>query len=276
MKTEIENAIWYISKLVHNCTEQQTQALKDVLTEKLEERFSGHWYEDDPERGSAYRSICVENGTPERLLSEALTSVGLQENCFGPDSDFLLFIDPFHVSVKNHGRLKVLYTSPNSSPVKSPRRRTSKRTYAKKTPPSSPHKPVVTHRHSAPVVARHSPPRDSSMPPRRSSPPLLLPSANAVPFAPALLRHNAADAQHNVVNGPVANGWTPAPPRAQWQAPAPQHHHQQQQQQQQQYHAYTSQPRSYSMPAVYHAPPSSPPNTNAVAAASPLVVRANA
>mmetsp|Transcript_13425 Transcript_13425/g.23170 ORF Transcript_13425/g.23170 Transcript_13425/m.23170 type:complete len:115 (+) Transcript_13425:774-1118(+) len=114
------------------------------------------------------------------------------------------------------------------------------------------------------------------MPPRRSSPPLLLPSANAVPFAPALLRHNAVDAQHNVVNGPVANGWTPAPPRAQWQAPAPQHHHQQQQQQQQQYHAYTSQPRSYSMPAVYHAPPSSPPNTNAVAAASPLVVRANA
>ncbi|KAJ3058856.1 hypothetical protein HDU99_006614 [Rhizoclosmatium hyalinum] len=52
-------------------------AFVSVLNERLAKHFHGHWHELTPARGSAYRSIAVVNGKPDRILTEAAETAGI-------------------------------------------------------------------------------------------------------------------------------------------------------------------------------------------------------
>jgi len=72
------------------------------LTQRLTERFQGHWYPDDPVRGSAYRSISYDTRMDAIFLA-ATEKAGIDriEDRLEHVRYYIMFINPGEVKVKN-------------------------------------------------------------------------------------------------------------------------------------------------------------------------------
>lgn len=105
MKEEIQVAIEFLSKhLFKSFNESDLNEVKENLSQILHERFTGHWYEDKPMKGQAYRSIRY------RRMDKDIDPVfdclfkrceKIFNNPFKfPFQDFTLWIDPGEVSCR--------------------------------------------------------------------------------------------------------------------------------------------------------------------------------
>lgn len=123
MKLEIDAAAqWFAGYLCrYGLNAELADRFKNCLAKQLELKFQNHWYEDQPLRGNAYRSVTVDkrskmDGLLEKAASEA--SVPDLSNQLGPLS-FVMWIDPFEVAVRFFGIVsdtQVVYRSTDYKP----------------------------------------------------------------------------------------------------------------------------------------------------------------
>jgi hypothetical protein len=124
MKLEIDAAAqWFAGYLCrYGLNTELADRFKNCLAKQLELKFQNHWYEDQPLRGNAYRSVTVDkrskmDGLLEKAASEA--SVPDLSNQLGPLS-FVMWIDPFEVAVRFFGIVsdtQVVYRSTDYKPA---------------------------------------------------------------------------------------------------------------------------------------------------------------
>jgi len=82
------------------------QSFASSLSAAIENRCCGHWYEHDPERGSAFRSIARVPSSLDFIVIDAMVSAGFSHEEAGYayrawPSEFTLWIDPGCVSVRD-------------------------------------------------------------------------------------------------------------------------------------------------------------------------------
>lgn len=103
---EIEIGVDFIVSLI--VTHQRTKVnrkkvhkMKTFLTKNLISRYNGHWYASDPDRGSAFRSIQINNGPFEWFVEHCAKIFCVEvSNIFPPNFDIILWIDPGEVSYR--------------------------------------------------------------------------------------------------------------------------------------------------------------------------------
>jgi hypothetical protein len=61
---------------------QQVQTFKTLLEKELMERYTSHWYESDPIRGSAYRAIIADYVQTDPLLLKCARESGIDLSVF--------------------------------------------------------------------------------------------------------------------------------------------------------------------------------------------------
>lgn len=61
---------------------QQVQTFKALLEKELIERYTSHWYESDPIRGSAYRAIIADYVQTDPLLLKCARESGIDLSVF--------------------------------------------------------------------------------------------------------------------------------------------------------------------------------------------------
>lgn len=106
MRTEIRTAIQYLSdyfKLSEsNAGEECVKEFQLVLEMLLHNRYEGHWYLNNPLRGSAYRCVRMNTRVVDPLVRAAAIQSGLAQYC--PTSLFkqelTIWIDPGSISYR--------------------------------------------------------------------------------------------------------------------------------------------------------------------------------
>eukprot|EP01118_Nematostelium_gracile_P005983 TRINITY_DN1910_c0_g1_i3.p1 TRINITY_DN1910_c0_g1~~TRINITY_DN1910_c0_g1_i3.p1 ORF type:complete len:161 (+),score=31.02 TRINITY_DN1910_c0_g1_i3:116-598(+) len=104
MKKECDAASWFWTSQISGApngavplSKEKIMSFQKALTLKLAEKYEGHWYPDEPDRGHAFRSILCENGRVDRLVKEAADSAGVTNLNF--PAEFIMWVDPGRVSV---------------------------------------------------------------------------------------------------------------------------------------------------------------------------------
>ncbi|RDD41248.1 Protein Tob2 [Trichoplax sp. H2] len=81
-------------------------------------KFDGHWYPQQPSKGSAYRCIVI-NGKLHPLLEQAAKKVGVSSQIIAKHfpNKLYLWIDPNEVSyrINDQRAIKTLYSAPNTN-----------------------------------------------------------------------------------------------------------------------------------------------------------------
>jgi hypothetical protein len=124
MKLEIDAAAqWFAGYLCrYGLNAELADRFKNCLAKQLELKFQNHWYEDQPLRGNAYRSVTVDKRTKmDGLLEKAASEASVPDlsNQLGPLS-FVMWIDPFEVAVRFFGIVsdtQVVYRSTDYKPA---------------------------------------------------------------------------------------------------------------------------------------------------------------
>jgi hypothetical protein len=117
MRQECQAASWWcVSQLANSyppLTKQQLTVFAQTLTENFIAKFSGHWYLDEPDRGSAYRSISKDSRITDKTLKLAAKSANIDNIEKRLPNDFIMWIDPFKVQVQfSNTRKRIdVYTS---------------------------------------------------------------------------------------------------------------------------------------------------------------------
>jgi hypothetical protein len=103
MKKEVEIASWWwTSQLkLQDLSQEQVLAFQNNLMEILLSRYMNHWYEDDPLRGHAYRSILWENNKVDPVLVAAaerskVKDIGSRIN----SPPLVMWVDPGEIEVR--------------------------------------------------------------------------------------------------------------------------------------------------------------------------------
>jgi hypothetical protein len=70
----------------------------------LEQRYVGHWYSEQPERGHAYRSIwfAKQNGIVDNILIQAAREAGIVNIKDRLQTDVIMWCDPGMIAVCYH------------------------------------------------------------------------------------------------------------------------------------------------------------------------------
>lgn len=105
MRKEIEAAsIWWTSQLNTNVapllTKEQISSFQSALTEILEEKYTKHWYVEEPERGSAFRSISFDNRTVDHVLLEAAQRSKIPNIRSRLSNEVIMWVDPELIQVQ--------------------------------------------------------------------------------------------------------------------------------------------------------------------------------
>jgi protein Tob/BTG len=84
--------------------ESVIEKFKTHLHQELSEKFQGHWYPENPQRGSGYRSISFDHRM-DPILTKVAKSCGFErqvENRFRAVRSFVMYINPGEVRLKNN------------------------------------------------------------------------------------------------------------------------------------------------------------------------------
>eukprot|EP00455_Lapot_gusevi_P053066 TRINITY_DN81_c0_g2_i5.p1 TRINITY_DN81_c0_g2~~TRINITY_DN81_c0_g2_i5.p1 ORF type:complete len:217 (+),score=24.14 TRINITY_DN81_c0_g2_i5:123-773(+) len=104
MIEEVEAASdWWCNQLRRSVQSNElVEAFRRSLTDLILRRFQGHWYEDNIQRGSGFRSICFDNKM-DPLISRAAESVGIQkiETLLNHTRHLMMFVNPGEVKLMN-------------------------------------------------------------------------------------------------------------------------------------------------------------------------------
>ena len=145
MENQIKAAADFLTQFIENCIHPETiessDRLRRCLTRLLTEKLTGHWYPNDPQRGQAYRSICLDKTAQvfDPLLTQALVMNNLRLPYANWPQEMTLWIDPDQVVYTIlpqgvHPRYRVTRQifpyaplSPSGNKKRRPRRRYSNR-----------------------------------------------------------------------------------------------------------------------------------------------------
>ncbi|KAK1169314.1 protein BTG3 isoform X1 [Acipenser oxyrinchus oxyrinchus] len=110
MRKEIAAVVFFLMRLVRKndkLKKKEVEKLAERLTAILHDKFRGHWYPDNPDKGQAYRCIRVsrfQRGDPE--LQRACEESGVQYPDLGLPKELTVWVDPGEVCCrygeKNH------------------------------------------------------------------------------------------------------------------------------------------------------------------------------
>lgn len=104
MRKECEAASWWVSQQLMTSfpplSHQQIAIFQKILFQEMMQKFKGHWYEDEMDRGSAFRSILKEGRIIDTLLVRAGQQAGISNLEQRFRDDFVLWVDPSKVSVQ--------------------------------------------------------------------------------------------------------------------------------------------------------------------------------
>lgn len=160
MKYETESAAIWLTKQLNSelLSREQTRRFQQSLQSGMCNKYATHWYEEEPSRGQAFRSLIVdiENKFVDELILEACNRAGIVDFLHKlqvPFTGLTMWIDPGEVEVQffNHRSPQMIFSKFTGAnvdmPLPVPRAK-------------SPHKP--THSRTP------SPPARSYSPPARS------------------------------------------------------------------------------------------------------------
>ena len=101
MKTEVRCACDFISRMLQtrNLPVQFIKPFRRRLEELLVERFTDHWDPQNPNKGSAYRCIRI-NNRMDPVVKEAAKVTGLSDISRYLPAEFTMWIDPRDVSYR--------------------------------------------------------------------------------------------------------------------------------------------------------------------------------
>lgn len=114
MNTEIEAAVTFLADVIKasKFDESATETFRQVLIALLAAHYEGHWYPNDPFKGSGYRCLRV-NGVMNPLLTKAAQLSGLPIKKFRHafPVELTVWVDPGDVSVRfgEEGSIGVYY-----------------------------------------------------------------------------------------------------------------------------------------------------------------------
>ncbi|KAJ1558189.1 hypothetical protein HK096_003070 [Nowakowskiella sp. JEL0078] len=92
---------------------EQLDIFQSYLYQLLENRFSSHWFPENPSRGSGYRSITFFGGKIDSLVMAAGNKAGISLSYLSRfySADLVLWIDPSCVSyrISDYGYTHIIY-----------------------------------------------------------------------------------------------------------------------------------------------------------------------
>ena len=101
MRTEIRCAVEFLSQLMttSELPFQFIEPFRQRLEQLLVQRFRGHWHQEKPLKGSAYRCIRI-NEQMDPLITEAAKVTGLADVAKYLPKELTMWIDPKDVSYR--------------------------------------------------------------------------------------------------------------------------------------------------------------------------------
>lgn len=116
MHVEVSVALnFVISYLYNKLPRRRVDMFGEELEKGIKNKFEGHWYDDKPYKGSAYRCIRVstEKVEPVMEIAASLSRLDIEEIKEFLPKDLTIWIDPGEVSYRigEKGLVKVLYSS---------------------------------------------------------------------------------------------------------------------------------------------------------------------
>ncbi|XP_077192533.1 protein BTG3-like [Paroedura picta] len=104
MKEEVETGVRFLSRLVNRYDKMakgQVERFGESLVTVLCERFSDHWYPENPVKGQAYRCIRINKWQKvDASLLKACTDCGLDYSELALPREISIWIDPGEVSCR--------------------------------------------------------------------------------------------------------------------------------------------------------------------------------
>eukprot|EP00005_Dracoamoeba_jomungandri_P003075 CAMPEP_0174260604 /NCGR_PEP_ID=MMETSP0439-20130205/10055_1 /TAXON_ID=0 /ORGANISM="Stereomyxa ramosa, Strain Chinc5" /LENGTH=199 /DNA_ID=CAMNT_0015344879 /DNA_START=47 /DNA_END=646 /DNA_ORIENTATION=+ len=121
MRQEIVAAVNFVLQKIVGVPSELLDAFKETLTNKLEERYNGHWYVEAPHKGQAFRCVVCEDEVDELLVDVSKQS-GIPDLEKKLDLGWTLWVDPGEVDVRyKHSRnCKAIYRGANPTTSTSP------------------------------------------------------------------------------------------------------------------------------------------------------------
>jgi len=116
MRTEISNAVNFLSNLLRARNPSQTQlaSFRDALTSRFTTSFTNHWFPERPLRGNAYRCVRIVSNKMDRLVAAAGRDADLSEQylCTALPQELTVWIDPGEVSYRigEDGSVGIIYS----------------------------------------------------------------------------------------------------------------------------------------------------------------------
>lgn len=116
MLKECDAAAWWIASLIKSENDlqinEQIVEFQKYLKEEMIQKYTGHWYEDEPDRGHAFRSILFDR-TIDPILVSAASKVGINLKD-RVKVQFIMWVDPHCVKVqhKHSYSHSVVYQTP--------------------------------------------------------------------------------------------------------------------------------------------------------------------
>lgn len=118
MHVEVNFALNFVISYLYNKLPRRRVDLFGIELEKgFKKKFEGHWYPEQPVKGSGFRCVRVNGETIDPVVTNAAECVGinLEEVKQYLPSELTLWIDPSEVSYRigEKGQIKILYSNKN-------------------------------------------------------------------------------------------------------------------------------------------------------------------
>jgi len=116
MRTEISNAVNFLSNLIRNkiSSPSQLSLFRDALTSRFSASFTDHWFPERPLRGNGYRCVRIVSNRMDRLIAAAGADAGMTEEYLRAafPQELCVWIDPDEVSYRigEDGSVGVVYS----------------------------------------------------------------------------------------------------------------------------------------------------------------------
>ena len=99
MKTEVSVASWFLAQ-ASKIEEVDMVRLQKEISDRMIEKYQDHWYPQQPDRGSAFRSISISGRFTDAIVLESAQAVGITDFPSLIKNPLTLYVNPFHVSVQ--------------------------------------------------------------------------------------------------------------------------------------------------------------------------------